>query len=120
MIAQIRINQSSVGLENLKEDLEKIKENDWNRSVSRESLSKPHHQEDIFQNQKRSRLRLKSPGKLPGIELGVELHSLQAFQSVVPSEGMMKGLDLKQEQPLLFPPSINAPDYNGGFLRFTW
>ncbi|MGP0592005.1 hypothetical protein ACTRXD_05615 [Nitrospira sp. T9] len=48
------------------------------------------------------------------------MHSIQAFQSVVPSENLPKALDLKREQPLLFPPSINAPDYDGGFLRFTW
>ena len=66
-------------------------------------------------------LRLKSRGKLPGIELGVEMHSLQAFQSVIPQENLPKGLlDGKQNQPLLLPPSVNAPDYNGGFLRFTW
>ena len=65
-------------------------------------------------------LRLKTPGVLPGIELGVEMHSFQALQSVVPSENLPEGLDLKQEQPLLLPPSVNAPDYNGGFLRFTW
>jgi hypothetical protein len=67
-----------------------------------------------------ARLRLKSPGKLPGIELGVEMHSLQAFQSVIPPENLPEGWDFKQEQPLLLPPSINSPDYNGGFLRFTW
>ena len=66
------------------------------------------------------RLQLKSPGKLPGIELGVEMHSLQAFQSIIPPESLPSGLDFKQEQPLLLPPSTNAPDYNGGFLRFTW
>ncbi|WP_447965421.1 hypothetical protein [Nitrospira sp. Ecomares 2.1] len=67
-----------------------------------------------------ARLQLKSPGKLPGIELGVEMHSLQAFQSVIPSENLPQGLDVKQKQPILLRPSINAPDYNGGFLRFTW
>jgi hypothetical protein len=65
-------------------------------------------------------LRLKTPGLLPGIELGVEMHSFQALQSVVPSENLPEGLDLKKEQPLLLPPSPNSPDYNGGFLRFTW
>lgn len=67
-----------------------------------------------------ARLQLKSPGKLPGIELGVEMHSLQAFQSVIPPGNLPPGLGVKQEQPLLLRPSINAPDYNGGFLRFTW
>jgi hypothetical protein len=101
-------------------ELEKMNEHDWNTRFSSEGLSRSPHQEDVFQRQLPSRLRLKSPGKLPGIELGVELHSLQAFQSVVPSEGLIKEFDLKQEQPLLLPPSINVPDYNGGFLRFTW
>ena len=48
------------------------------------------------------------------------MHSLQAIQSVVPAESLPKGFDSKQDQPLLLSPSINAPDYNGGFLRFTW
>jgi hypothetical protein len=66
------------------------------------------------------RLHLKSPGRLPGIELGVEMHSLEAFQSVIPPENLPQGWDFKQEQPLLPPPSVNSPDYNGGFLRFIW
>jgi len=73
-----------------------------------------------LQSKNGPRLQLKSPGKFPGIELGVEMHSLQAFQSVIPPENLPKGWDFKQEQPLLLPPSMNAPDYNGGFLRFTW
>ena len=85
-----------------------------------ETFSHYQFKKSRFQSQNSPRFYLKSPGKLPGIELGVEMHSLQAFQSVVPSENMPKGLDLKQEQPLLLPPSVNAPDYNGGFLRFTW
>lgn len=92
----------------------------WESRFSGETLSNPRLKENSFHMQNHPRVRLKSPGKLPGIEFGVELHSLQAFQSVVPAEGLAKGLDLKQEQPLLLPPSINAPDYNGGFLRFTW
>lgn len=77
-------------------------------------------QQRVLQSEKALRLHLKSPGKLPGIELGVEMHSLQAFQSVIPEENLPMRWDLKSEQPLLLPPSINAPDYNGGFLRFTW
>lgn len=92
----------------------------WESRFSGETLFDPRLKENSHHIQNYPRVRLKSPGKLPGIEFGVELHSLQAFQSVVPSEGLTKGLDLKQEQPLLLPPSINAPDYNGGFLRFTW
>lgn len=74
----------------------------------------------VLPSENPTRLQLKSPGKLPGIELGVEMHSLQAFQSVIPPESLPQGLHFKPEQPLLPRPSINAPDYNGGFLRFTW
>jgi hypothetical protein len=82
---------------------------------------KPYSRQGLIKKpQPNSLLHLKSPGKLPGIEFGIEMHSLQAFQSVVPLESLPRGLDHKPEQPLLLPPSINAPDYNGGFLRFTW
>ncbi|MGD9851592.1 MAG: hypothetical protein AB7T38_10010 [Nitrospirales bacterium] len=67
-----------------------------------------------------SGIPLKSPGKLPGIEFGVEMHSLEALQSVVPSERLPKSLNARQDQPLLLSPSNISPDYNGGFLRFTW
>jgi hypothetical protein len=90
------------------------------KTVLREKLFQHNSQADVLQPENATRLQLKSPGKLPGIELGVEMHSLQAFQSVVPSENLPRGWDFKQEQPLLLPPSLNAPDYNGGFLRFTW
>lgn len=93
----------------------------WEKRLLGETFSQNHFQKSQFQSQNRPLLHLKSPGKLPGIEFGIEMHSIQAFQSVVPSENLPKGLDLKREQPLLLlPPSINAPDYNGGFLRFTW
>lgn len=92
----------------------------WEKRLLGEPFSEYNFQKSRFQPQNSPWLHLKSPGKLPGIELGIEMHSLQAFQSVVPSENLPKGLDLKQEQPLLLLPSINAPDYNGGFLRFTW
>lgn len=89
--------------------------------VRGERLFQRNVQSGLFQRSgSGARLELKSPGKLPGVELGVEMHSLQAFQSVIPSENLPSGLDFKQEQPLLLRPSINAPDYNGGFLRFTW
>ncbi|GJL57440.1 MAG: hypothetical protein NPIRA03_02970 [Nitrospirales bacterium] len=83
-----------------------------------ETFTQNHFQKNQSQNS--SLFHLKSPGKLPGIEFGIEMYSIQAFQSVVPSENLPKVLDQKREQPLLLPPSINAPDYNGGFLRFTW
>jgi len=73
-----------------------------------------------FQLENATRFQLKSPGKLPGIEFGVEMHSLQAFQTVIPPENLPQGWDFKQEQPLLLRPSVNDPDYNGGFLKFTW
>ena len=90
----------------------------WEKRLLRDTFSQSHFQKNQSQNS--SLFHLKSPGKLPGIEFGIEMHSIQAFQSVVPSENLPKVLDLKREQPLLLSPSINAPDYNGGFLRFTW
>lgn len=64
---------------------------------------------------------LKDPGMLPGIELGVEMHSIQALESVIPEGSLPKEIPVNRDRmPLLPPPSINAPDYNGGFLRFTW
>ena len=93
----------------------------WEKRLLRETLSSANSfQEGLSQSQNSPLLHLKSPGKLPGIEFGLEMHSFQAFQSLVPPESLPKGFDLKQEQPLILPPSINAPDYNGGFLRFTW
>ncbi|MDR4493996.1 MAG: hypothetical protein AB7P17_13180 [Nitrospirales bacterium] len=65
-------------------------------------------------------LSLKDPGRLPGIELGVEMHSFQALQSIIPEENFPKGLHHNHDRPLQLPPPVNAPDYNGGFLRFTW
>jgi hypothetical protein len=96
------------------------KQEGWEKRLLGETYSQYSFKKSRFQSQNSPSFHLKSPGKLPGIELGVEMHSLQALQSVVPSENLPKGMNLKQEQPLLLPPSINAPDYNGGFLRFTW
>ncbi len=87
----------------------------WGETFSPHTFSK-----NRFQSQNSSLLHLKSPGKLPGIELGVEMHSIQAFQSIIPSEKLPKGLDLKQEKPLLLPSSTSGSEYNGGFIRFTW
>lgn len=67
-----------------------------------------------------SGIPLKSPGRLPGIEFGVEMHSFQALQSVVPPENLSKSFSSEQKQPLLLPPSNISPDYNAGFLRFIW
>lgn len=64
---------------------------------------------------------LKNPGMLPGIELGFEMHSFQALETVIPEGGLPEDLHVNRDRlPLLTPPSINGPDYNGGFLRFTW
>lgn len=104
----------------IKRSIDWRKPQGWEKRLLGETFSQYHFQKSRFQSQNSPLLHLKSPGKLPGIELGVEMHSIQAFQSVVPSENLPKGLDLKREQPLLLPPSISAPEYNGGFLRFTW
>jgi len=102
-------------------DLPDSDEKGSEENVLGEKLFQHNSGEGVLQFKNGPSLHLKSPGKLPGIELGVEMHSFQAFQSVIPQENLPKGLlDVKQEQPLLLPPSINAPDYNGGFLRFTW
>ncbi len=63
---------------------------------------------------------LKDPGRLPGIELGVEMHSFQALETVVPEGSLPKEIHVNRDRRLLLPPSLNGPDYNGGFLRFTW
>lgn len=64
---------------------------------------------------------LKDPGKLPGIQLGVEMHSFQALESVIPEGTLPKEIPVNRARlPLVLPPSVNGPDYNGGFLRFTW
>ena len=94
--------------------------NGGERNFLGERLFQRNPERNAFQSDNGPRLHLKSPGKLPGIELGFEMHSFQALQSVIPPENLPEGLDFKQEQPLLLPPSLNAPDYNGGFLRFTW
>ncbi len=67
-----------------------------------------------------SGIPLKAPGTFPGIEFGVEMNSFQALQQVVPPERLSKSLNSKQNYPLLLSPSLDSPDYNGGFLRFTW
>lgn len=64
---------------------------------------------------------LKDPGMLPGIQLGVEMHSFQALENVIPEGSIPKEIPVNRDRlPLVRPPSVNGPDYNGGFLRFTW
>jgi len=94
--------------------------NEGERNFLNEKLFQRNPKRKVLSSENGARLHLKSPGKFPGMELGVEMHSLQAFQTIIPPENLPQGFDLKQEQPLLLPPSVNAPDFNGGFLRFTW
>jgi hypothetical protein len=92
----------------------------WEQRFFDKPLAQYNFQKSKFRSQNGPGLLLKSPGKLPGIEFGVEMHSLGALQSVVPQERLPKSWSSQQEQPLLLPPSSISPDYNGGFFRFTW
>lgn len=92
----------------------------WEQRFFGKPLSQYHVPKSKFRSASGPGFSLKAPGKLPGIEFNVEMHSLGALQSVVPPERMPKGLNSQQEQPLLLPPSNISPDYNAGFLRFTW
>ena len=92
----------------------------WEKRFFDKPLPQYNFQKSKFRLQNGSGLLLKSPGKLPGIEFGVEMHSLGALQSVVPPERLPKALNAQQETPLLLPPSNISPDYNGGFFRFIW
>ncbi len=104
----------------IKRSIDVRKPQGWEKRLLGETYSQNTFRKNRFQSQNSSLLHLKSPGKLPGIELGVEMHSIQAFESIIPSENLPKGLDLKQDKPLLLPPTISGPDYNGGFIRFIW
>lgn len=104
----------------MKRSIDVRKPQGWEKRLLGETFSQNAFQKNQFQSQHSSLLHLKSPGRLPGIELGVEMHNIQAFQSIIPTENLPKGLDHKQDKPLLLPPSISGPDYNGGFIRFTW
>jgi hypothetical protein len=92
----------------------------WEKRFFDKPLTQYNFQKSKFRSQNGPGLLLKSPGKLPGIAFGVEMHSLGALQSVVPQERLPKAWSSQQEQPLLLPPSNISPDYNGGFFRFTW
>ena len=92
----------------------------WEKRFFNEPLSQYNFSKSQFRPKSGTGLSLKSPGRLPGIELGVEMHSLGALQTVVPPERLPKSLTAQQDQPLLLSPSNISPDYNGGFLRFTW
>ncbi len=92
----------------------------WEKRFFDKPLSQYHYQKSQVQSSSGSGITLKSPGRFPGIEFDVEMHSLGALQSVVPTERWSKSLNVQQDQPLLLSPSNISPDYNGGFLRFTW
>ncbi len=92
----------------------------WKKRFFDKPLSTLHFKHHQFRLPSGSGIPLKSPGLFPGIELGVEMHSFQALQSVVPQERFSKLPHDQESQPLLLSPAIDSPDYNGGFLRFTW
>lgn len=53
----------------------------WEEGLLGGTIFKPNSfQKELYQSQSSPFIQLKSPGKLPGIEFGVEMHSLQAFQ----------------------------------------
>jgi hypothetical protein len=92
----------------------------WEQRFFDKPLTQYKFQKSKFRSQNGPGLLLKSPGKFPGIEFGVEMHNLGALQTVVPLERLPKDWNSQQERPLLLPPSNISPDYNGGFFRFTW
>ncbi|MEX0828826.1 MAG: hypothetical protein WD032_01140 [Nitrospirales bacterium] len=96
------------------------KRGEWENRLFDTPLSHYNFSQSRERSSSGSGISLKSPGKLPGIEFGVEMHSFQALQSVVPPEILSKSLNREQNQPLLLSPSNISPDYNGGFFRFTW
>ncbi len=92
----------------------------WEHRFFDKPLAALNFRQNQFRLPSASGIPLKTPGTFPGIELGVEMHSFQALQSVVPQESFSKLPNDQQSQPLLLSPTIDSPDYNGGFLRFTW
>jgi hypothetical protein len=102
------------------DDLNLPESSGWEKRFFDKPLTQYNLPKSKFELQNGPGFSLKSPGKLPGIEFGVEMHSLGALHSVVPLEGLPKGWNSDQERPLLLPPSNISPDYNGGFFRFTW
>jgi hypothetical protein len=92
----------------------------WENRIFEKPLSHYNFSESQVRSTNGSGISLKAPGRLPGIAFDFEMHSLGALQSVVPPEKWSKSWNAQQEQPLLLSPSHISPDYNGGFLRFTW
>ena len=92
----------------------------WEKRIFDKPLSPYNFPKNQFRLPKNSGIPLKSPGMLPGIEFGVEMHSFQALQSIVPPESLSKSFSFQQNQPVLLAPSNISSDYNAGFLRFIW
>jgi hypothetical protein len=92
----------------------------WEKRIFDKPYAPYYSSKSQFRSPNGSGIPLKSPGMLPGIKLGVEMHSFQALQSIVPPESLSGSFSSQQNQPLLLPPSNISPDYNAGFLRFTW
>jgi hypothetical protein len=92
----------------------------WEKRIFDKPYAPYNFPKSQFRSPNGSGIPLKSPGILPGIEFGVEMHSFQALQSVVPPESLSGPFSFQQNQPLLLPPSNISPDYNAGFLRFNW
>ncbi len=92
----------------------------WEHRFFDKPLAAMNFKKNQFRLPSVSGIPLKAPGMFPGIEFGVEMNSIQALQQVVPPERLSKSLNSKQNQPLLLSPTTHSPDYNGGFLRFTW
>jgi hypothetical protein len=96
------------------------KSSGWEKRIFDKPYTPYYSSKSQFRSPNGSGIPLKSPGMLPGIEFGVEMHSFQALQSVVPPESLSRSFSSQQNQPLLLPPSNISPDYNAGFLRFNW
>ncbi len=92
----------------------------WEHRFFDKPLAAINFRQNQFRLPSASGIPLKAPGIFPGIEFGVEMNSFQALQQVVPPEKLSKSLNSKQNQPLVLSPTTHSPDYNGGFLRFTW
>ncbi len=92
----------------------------WEHRFFDKPLAVLNFRKNQFRLPSASEIPLKAPGMFPGIEIGLEMHSFQALQSVVPPEGLAIPLSSKPNQPLFLSPFQNSPDYNAGFLRFTW
>ncbi len=92
----------------------------WEHRFFDKPLAALHFRQNQFRLPSASGIPLKASGMFPGIEFGIEMNSFQALRSVVPQESFSKLPNDQQSQPLLRSPAIDSPDYNGGFLRFTW